>query len=806
MKKLLSTVGICLALAACSKVTVLDPANGSDNKLINFSVSTENMVKATNLQNAAHYNFGVFAYKSSEARNNIMENYLVGYMDQANKKGYYFSGLATQGDAAGNLNGQSMWQYEKLGKLEYSYTGAEGYYTKDQTEYMSNEEYQYLRYWDLSAATTSFYAYAPYINGASTATYDNESKKLVIPAAKIHAGYDDPTANEFMYAAKTVAKADYGKDVSLNFRRLNAKVNIKFWEDIDGYSVRILDLSSSFKGVSAAPAIRLGDAAPYTYNKGQYFANSGETTIDFSAEPAVVSQPGGTTTQDALQFKAPQDAEIGYTRLLASKSPTTYYAIPMPAGNTTGFTFHVSYELTSTTGEKITVSDATVFVPSNFTTWAPNTHYTYVFKITRGSNGTTDVPGTIDPNDPSVPEEPALYPIVFDNCTIEDYSTIESDHNITDGTQTIDYNVSISPSSVNVANIAAGASVEVTPSLYNGSTPVADPAGAWSVGYPEGLSDADKALVAYDAASKKYLVKAGAKNGIYTVIYTPDASEGGAATTYTATLTLFGNDSVVLSTSEVGTAGQDATTFTVTVTPGSGADVTSEQLSIVYPDGLTSDQKAKVHFVSLTQIKVEKEAVVGTYRVAFTSAAGTTYADFAVKNYGLYLDNNLISHNNTDQVITLSTIGATFGTDAVLSLGGTYAGITLNADNTITVAKTAAEGTYEVVNTVTKNGAVTVYKKSFTVQNSYVLSIDKTILDKDDDDAARTITVTASKNAIAESTLANIELIDPNGDTITLPATGMTFVVPADGVIGTYTVNFKDGANIKKTVAFILTL
>ena len=50
-----------------------------------FVVSSKNMTRATMLQDVGIYNFGVFAYKSSETSYSVMDNYLVGYMNTAKR-------------------------------------------------------------------------------------------------------------------------------------------------------------------------------------------------------------------------------------------------------------------------------------------------------------------------------------------------------------------------------------------------------------------------------------------------------------------------------------------------------------------------------------------------------------------------------------------------------------------------------------------------------------------------------------------------------------------------------------------------
>lgn len=65
------------------------------------------------------------------------------------------------------------------------------------------------------------------------------------------------------------------------------------------------------------------------------------------------------------------------------------------------------YTLTDgNTGETINVKGATAAIPAAFSKWEANTRYTYLFKISDNTNGTT--------GDPSNPKDPAgLFPITF---------------------------------------------------------------------------------------------------------------------------------------------------------------------------------------------------------------------------------------------------------------------------------------------------------------------------------------------------------------------------------------------------------
>ena len=242
MRKLLLITAYSALIASCTNDTELNGGNNSESKqnTIGFEVLHRNSITTkagkSNLQEAGHYNFGVFAYKniSSSSSQQVMNNYLVGY--KGINVGYNLT------DANQTTLSSSNWAYEKLGSSEYTYDGTDGYYKKDETFYMSNNANQYLKYWDKSSESVDFYAYAPYINGNQTATFATDTKIMTIGNDGIKDGYDDRSKHEFMYANKNVLNADYNNEVQLAFKRISAKMQIKFYEDIAGYQVQILDL------------------------------------------------------------------------------------------------------------------------------------------------------------------------------------------------------------------------------------------------------------------------------------------------------------------------------------------------------------------------------------------------------------------------------------------------------------------------------------------------------------------------------------------------------------------------------------
>lgn len=483
MKKSIFLAVAAVAMTACSNDVDLgmkDANKQTADNAIGFQVRNSNMSRAPQeleLQKTGHYNFGVFGYKDAPSNPAIMVNYLVGYMDRTNSKGYYMTtgNQTTNGDAQGNDNGKSMWAYEKLGYSEYKYTGTEEYYkngcddpNNDDVFYMSNWATQFLRYWDKSTDWTKFYAYAPYIKGRENTTeedpltkdvvtFDNGNHKMTFPAGTIKDGYDDPSKYEYLYAATKVEVGNYGKDVALTFKHINSKIMITFWEDIAGYSVKMINLREAGAGVtkvgiSAAPAKK--NATAYEY--GQLAKSVGATLTftgtDFISDPTIASSTftdpvyykagASVSGNEFLTFEAPVADKLATTRDNATKNPgsndnyskTVYYGIPKD--NTCGLTFHVSFVLTNEqTQETITVKDAKVFVPAANCEWLASRRYIYVFKITKNVTGSTDTPTVINPGDPNVPSENALYPIVFDNIKVEDWTDVtdpsgDSSHNI----------------------------------------------------------------------------------------------------------------------------------------------------------------------------------------------------------------------------------------------------------------------------------------------------------------------------------------------------------------------------------------
>lgn len=722
-KKILPFIVSAIALAGCSSdIDTVNGTTGLKNDAISFQVGQTNLTRSQALNAAGHYNFGVFAYKSTDKTNSVMDNYLVGYHDDA--VAYSASGT-TVGDQQGLEDGKSQWMYEGLGYAEFTGTYA-GKTLNKGTEYASNVDKQYLRFWDKSAANTCFYAYAPYANttatGKTVAYVDGESNTMTFPDGIIEHGYNDPSKHEYLYASAKVNNADYGHDVALQFKHMNAKVNIKFWENIPGYSVRIINVTDDYS-VSAVPAIKDGTSGKYGYKKGVIYSKSGATLKFENGALKTMTQLTGTTTDAPLNFAAPANATIGENRVNASASATTYYAIPK--NNDTGLTFHVTYELLSTSGEKITVKDATVFIPTDYTNWAANKHYTYIFKITKNSNGSTAGDYTPNPADPEVPTVQALYPIVFDNCTIEDWEEIDSEHNISDETTAAYHDVQLTQYSL------SSGTIDVTVTDLDTWTGHKINYSNITITGPEG---ADMTKVTYAPGTDKgtITVADAATAGTYTVSYR--CSDGAYADhpnadTWTETFEVGSVYTVALNKYVVGTGGQADTYLAITTTKDGTAETTaSGVLSIDYPANVSSTDKVKVE---AGKIVIAKDAPEDFYKLIYkVNGKKVDEKVFEVRSYQHNLSMNVIYLNGETQTISSSHLG----TDDALSLDeadATAGKITIDG-YTIKVANDTPARSYNVYYTVDKsdsNSKVT-YVRSFEVKETIAVAVNKSSLDR----------------------------------------------------------------------------
>lgn len=265
------------------------------------------------------------------------------------------------------------------------------------------EKNQTIKYWDYSASKYDFIAYS-LGKGTTKATASS-----ITSTGYTLTGSAEALAGCYIADKVTVKKEDFQKAVTIKFYSLAAKVTIGIFEIIPGYSVKDVKFYANGTETSpsaTAPTLYANSNTIPTSNAGNqmkvtYTADTNKPTIKFDENVSTAN----SITFGALSMN---DNKLGTTNPTASKPATSNTVLPANVG---ALTLKVDYTLVSEdgSGEEINVKGTTAVVPSTFTNWEANHAYTYIFKITDKTNGTT---GGSD-------DSAGLYPITFDAVVTE---------------------------------------------------------------------------------------------------------------------------------------------------------------------------------------------------------------------------------------------------------------------------------------------------------------------------------------------------------------------------------------------------
>lgn len=302
---------------------------------------------------------------------------------------------------------------------------------------------QTIKYWDYSTQEYNFIAYS---TGTATeissgdVTTGNLLVSAITPGTATTSAYTvqgasaDDLAKFYIADIKTVSKAKYQSEVTLAFRSLASKVRIGLYETVPGYSVKDV--------VFYTADDTKGSGTPYIYGGATAFNEKGTFTVSYptigstnsgnsdynkahvgfvaaaSEGTSALKTFGALTPKVSLTDDAVSGDYLGRTVPAASMSP---YQLMLPNETGTILNMKCDYTLVSTdgSGEEIKVTGASAQVPTVYAKWQANYAYTYIFKISDKSNGSTGIPGT----DPA-----GLYPITFDAAVVdaEDYNKQET--------------------------------------------------------------------------------------------------------------------------------------------------------------------------------------------------------------------------------------------------------------------------------------------------------------------------------------------------------------------------------------------
>ena len=434
MNKYLIIAASALALAGCSSDDFLGDGsgNGQNSAAIQFGGGTTKTHRATSngtydLAKLKDNGFWVYGTKHSadedktDAKDQaVYTNYFLNYIDGTANN--------TQSNTAG-------WEYVGVNNEPYR-NNVTPNVTQAQT----------IKYWDYSAKAYTFYA-------ATAKPDDVEEGKVTIKKITEDAGAngsvytkgyevtlkDGATWDELYFADRKVITNKgtkrgehdvYGGEVNFKFRNALTKVRVAMYETIPGYSVTIdkfyytndgettqtTEATDKFKAdASNTPLETSTEGVTY---KVVYYSDT-EADGQLVNQPKMLPNAAGEAGAPKTVLALGDGNNLKQGTILSEIITTpTYdtdggkYTLFMPqADNDKTLSLKVDYTLTSLdgSGEKINVKGATAVIPAKYLCWRPNYAYTYLFKISDNTNGSTG--GTGDPA--------GLYPITFDASVVE---------------------------------------------------------------------------------------------------------------------------------------------------------------------------------------------------------------------------------------------------------------------------------------------------------------------------------------------------------------------------------------------------
>lgn len=395
-----------VALASCTSDEVVEttPVN---NKVEKGGITFSSFNKASSRANligaeAAALlgnNFVIEGTKGavSVATNVVFDNYNVKY-------GYNTAGNSTTNTAD--------WEYVGIAKNANS---------------SISESTQSIKYWDYSAAQYDFIAYSL---GTGSATATAITPSTATSSAYTITGTEANLKKCYIADLQTVLNTQFGNEVQVPFRALAAKVRLAIYETIPGYSVRDVEFyeSDGATDIITGNVATLYAAGNSIHKDGTYtvffptvnsdlpvsdknkahlsFASTNSTTLN-SYEALDYVRTQASTNETGKYYLGTNSSEATYAGSTANK---TYYQV-LPNESAEALNLRCNYTLVSNdgTGEVIKVWGATAVVPAIYTQWKSNYAYTYIFKISDATNGSTSgLGGAVK----------GLHPITFDAVVV----------------------------------------------------------------------------------------------------------------------------------------------------------------------------------------------------------------------------------------------------------------------------------------------------------------------------------------------------------------------------------------------------
>lgn len=404
MNKFFIAAASALALASCSSDDFLGEIQGNEQNgatsAINFGGDTGKITRDPSTGKTAaellENNFVVVGFKgnkTAEANNEVyaFDHYNVNFKDG--------SAFSTESNRAG-------WEYVNQ---DMTVKGTEPAASLAQ----SGASQQTIKYWDHSCASYDFIAFSMGKGAASKyATPTHVDKGHLKDAAYTLSGNVNTLSECYISDMKTVTEPNYNKtSVSMSFRHLASKVRMALFEIVPGYVISDVKFYTDTEATSTTTNPE-GTLIGKFNNSGTltvYFPTTGtkhatekdynKAHVKFTAS-TVAGEVGVLTSKKfgAVNYNNQAEGTIsaGTTYLSQNAATPSYcgtgYQNVLPSeGAASAITLRIDYKLTSTDGtnETINVKGATATVPAEYTEWKSGYAYTYIFKISPDTNGST---------------------------------------------------------------------------------------------------------------------------------------------------------------------------------------------------------------------------------------------------------------------------------------------------------------------------------------------------------------------------------------------------------------------------------
>lgn len=539
MNKFFIAAASALALASCSSDDFLGEIQGNEQNgatsAINFGGDTGKITRATETGATAagllENNFVVVGFKGSktDAANN--ETYA---FDHYNVNFNKDSKNSTESNRAG-------WEYVNQ---DMKVKGTKPAASLAQ----SGASQQTIKYWDHSCKSYDFIAFSMGKGAASEyATPTHVDKDKLATAAYTLTGNVNTLSECYISDMKTVTEPNYNDaSVSMSFRHLASKVRMALFETVPGYVIS--DVKFYTDPTSTTTDNPEGSLIGKFNNSGTLTVYFPTTGTDHAAEKdynkahvkfTASTTAGETGVLDSKGFgavnynnQAEGTINAGSTYLSQNAATPSYcgagYQNVLPSeGAASAITLRIDYKLTSVDGSKetINVKGATATVPAEYTEWKSGYAYTYIFKISQNTNGSTGGTST------------GLTAISFDAVVVDDEAnglqetiTTVSDNSITtygykDNKVTTNGNEYVNGTDIYATVYSAGATVApqklYTVTLEDGATQTINEASVANA-LVKGTNDtAAKTWTVTDYAGKKMVVTETADGVASTVTSVP---------------------------------------------------------------------------------------------------------------------------------------------------------------------------------------------------------------------------------------------------------------------------------------------